>query len=63
MLIILGEEAGGAFVAGLRYGEGVLYTKDAGDQKVFWQGPSGNQYAFAKVSAIKRSESKGKSNG
>ena len=27
---ILGEEAGGAFVAGLRYGEGVLYTKDAG---------------------------------
>jgi hypothetical protein len=37
---ILGEEAGGAFIAGLRYGEGVLYTKDAGDQKVFWQGPS-----------------------
>jgi len=37
---ILGEEAGGAFVAGLRYGEGVLYTKDAGEQRVFWQGPS-----------------------
>jgi hypothetical protein len=37
---ILGEEAGGAFVAGLRYGEGVLYTKDAGEHKVFWQGPS-----------------------
>jgi len=37
---ILGEEAGGAFVAGLRYGEGVLYTKNAGDMRVFWQGPS-----------------------
>jgi len=37
---ILGEEAGGAFVAGLRYGEGTLYTKDAGNQRVFWQGPS-----------------------
>lgn len=37
---ILGEEAAGAFIAGLRYGEGVLYTKNAGDLKVFWQGPS-----------------------
>jgi len=37
---ILGEEAGGAFVAGLRYGEGTLYTKDAGDHRVYWQGPS-----------------------
>jgi hypothetical protein len=37
---ILGEEAGGAIVAGLRYGEGTLYTKDAGNQRVFWQGPS-----------------------
>lgn len=37
---ILGEEAGGAFVAGLRYGEGMLYTKNAGDLKVYWQGPS-----------------------
>ena len=30
----------GAFIGGLRYGEGVLYTKNAGDHKVFWQGPS-----------------------
>lgn len=37
---ILGEEAGGAVIAGLRYGEGVLYTKDAGEHRVFWQGPS-----------------------
>lgn len=37
---VLGEDAGGAFVAGLRYGEGMLHTKDAGNHKVFWQGPS-----------------------
>jgi hypothetical protein len=27
---ILGQEAGGAFIGGLRYGEGVLYTRNAG---------------------------------
>jgi hypothetical protein len=37
---ILGEEAGGAFIGGLRYGDGTLYTKDAGDLRVFWQGPT-----------------------
>jgi hypothetical protein len=37
---ILGEEASGAFVGGLRYGEGTLYTKNAGDLRVFWQGPT-----------------------
>ncbi len=37
---VLGQEASGAFVAGLRYGEGTLYTRNAGDRKVFWQGPS-----------------------
>lgn len=37
---ILGQDAGGAFVAGLRYGEGMLYTKDAGIHRVYWQGPS-----------------------
>ena len=37
---ILGEEAGGAFIAGLRYGEGTLYTKDAGNHSIYWQGPS-----------------------
>src|SRR5262245_36818560 len=37
---ILGPEASGAFAVGLRYGEGVLFTKNAGDVKVFWQGPS-----------------------
>ena len=37
---ILGQEGSGAFVGGLRYGEGVLYTRNAGDRRVFWQGPS-----------------------
>ncbi len=37
---VLGEEGAGAIVGGLTYGEGTLYTKNAGDHKVFWQGPS-----------------------
>ncbi len=37
---ILGQEATGAFIGGLRYGKGTLYTKNAGDLPVFWQGPS-----------------------
>jgi hypothetical protein len=37
---ILGEEGSGALIAGLRYGEGTLFTKNAGDHKVYWQGPS-----------------------
>lgn len=37
---ILGQEGSGAFIAGLTYGEGVLYTKNAGQHDVFWQGPS-----------------------
>jgi hypothetical protein len=37
---VLGEEASGAFGGGLRYGDGKLYTKNADDLRVFWQGPS-----------------------
>ena len=37
---ILGQEASGAIVIGARYGEGTLYTKNAGQHPVFWQGPS-----------------------
>ncbi len=37
---ILGEEASGAVIGGLRYGDGTLYTKNAGDQRVYWQGPT-----------------------
>lgn len=37
---ILGEEASGAITLGFSYGEGMLYTRNAGDRKIFWQGPS-----------------------
>lgn len=37
---ILGEEGSAALVAGARYGEGELYTRNAGNHPVFWQGPS-----------------------
>jgi hypothetical protein len=37
---VLGQEGGAAIVGGLRYGEGALYTKNAGDLRVYWQGPS-----------------------
>ena len=35
---ILGQEASGAFFGGLRYGEGKLFTRNAGDRRIFWQG-------------------------
>ena len=38
--VLGGEEASGAFIGGLRYGEGTLYTKNAGDLRVYWQGPT-----------------------
>ena len=37
---ILGQEASAAFVGGLRYGEGKMYTRNAGNQPIYWQGPS-----------------------
>lgn len=37
---ILGEEGSGAIVGGVTYGEGTLFTKNAGDHTLFWQGPS-----------------------
>jgi hypothetical protein len=37
---VLGEEGSGALIGGVTYGEGTLYTKNAGDHTVFWQGPS-----------------------
>ena len=49
---ILGEDVGGAFIAGLRYGEGMLYTKDAGNHKVYWQGPSVGYDAGAEGSKV-----------
>jgi hypothetical protein len=37
---VLGQEASAAFVGGLRYGEGEMYTRNAGDRRIYWQGPS-----------------------
>ena len=37
---IVGEEGAGAFIGGLRYGEGTIYYKDGTAQKIYWQGPS-----------------------
>ena len=39
---ILGQEGGGAFLAGLRYGNGTLYRRSGGTQtqKIYWHGPS-----------------------
>ena len=34
------RRGGGAFIGGLRHGDGTLYTKNAGDLRVFWQGPT-----------------------
>jgi hypothetical protein len=41
---IIGDEGGGAFLAGLRYGEGDLHTRIGGRdrpvERIYWQGPS-----------------------
>lgn len=37
---ILGQEASGAIVGGVRYGEGTLYTRNAGQRRIYWQGPT-----------------------
>lgn len=37
---IVGREAGGAFVVGLRYGSGTLHHKVEGEKPVYWTGPS-----------------------
>ncbi len=37
---ITGQEGGGAFIVGLRYGDGTLWMKDGRSQKVYWRGPS-----------------------
>ena len=37
---ILGQETGGAFIAGLRYGSGQLYLRSGLSLPVYWHGPS-----------------------
>ena len=37
---IAGQEAGGAFIAGFRYGSGTMRHQVEGDRAVYWTGPS-----------------------
>ena len=37
---VLGNEGGGAFIAGLRYGRGTLFQRDGARREVYWHGPS-----------------------
>ncbi|WP_253717273.1 DUF1134 domain-containing protein [Sphingomonas sp. AP4-R1] len=37
---IAGREAGGAFVAGIRYGSGTMFHKVEGQRPIYWTGPS-----------------------
>lgn len=37
---ILGQEGSGAIFAGARYGEGNMFTRNAGQRPMYWQGPS-----------------------
>ena len=37
---IAGKEASGAFIVGARYGSGILSHAVAGQQKIYWRGPS-----------------------
>lgn len=37
---VLGKEGGGAFLAGLRYGNGTLFMRSGAQRKVYWHGPS-----------------------
>jgi hypothetical protein len=37
---VLGNEGGGALLAGVRYGKGTLYLRHGGTREVYWHGPS-----------------------
>ncbi|MFM9942437.1 MAG: DUF1134 domain-containing protein [Hyphomicrobiaceae bacterium] len=37
---VLGNEGGGAFIAGVRYGSGTLFTRGGRSREVYWHGPS-----------------------
>lgn len=37
---VLGTEGGGAFIAGVRYGQGTLFLRDGSKREVYWHGPS-----------------------
>jgi hypothetical protein len=37
---VLGTEGGGAFLAGLRYGDGTVFFRSGGSSRIYWHGPS-----------------------
>lgn len=37
---ILGQEGSAALIGGVRYGEGAMYTRNAGQRDIYWQGPT-----------------------
>lgn len=37
---VLGSEGGGAFLAGARFGKGMLFMRSGGQRDVYWHGPS-----------------------
>jgi len=37
---ILGEEGSGALFVGARFGQGQLFTRNAGQHQIYWQGPT-----------------------
>lgn len=50
---ILGQEGGGAFLAGLRYGNGTLYPRRGGPRPIYWHGPSlGSDFGVAGSRAL-----------
>lgn len=49
---ITGEEGGGAFIFGAKYGEGTLWMKNGQTQKVYWKGPSVGLDVGAEVSRV-----------
>jgi len=37
---ILGQEGSAAVIGGVRYGDGIMYTRNVGQREIFWQGPT-----------------------
>jgi len=37
---VLGKEGGGAFLAGVRYGQGTVFMRSGAQRQVYWHGPS-----------------------
>lgn len=49
---ITGEEGGGAFIFGAKYGEGTLWMKNGQTEKVYWKGPTVGLDVGAELSRV-----------